>query len=126
MGVSNVIVAGFGFRASADVAALEAALASAQRGLPRVTALAVPDDKYALAAALAGALRLPLIRVDPVALRAALPATRSAASLAARGTGSVAEAAALAAAGPGARLLTHRHISPDRRATCAIAEGFAA
>ncbi|ENO84722.1 hypothetical protein C666_16775, partial [Thauera linaloolentis 47Lol = DSM 12138] len=42
---------------------------------------------------------------------------------AARGCGSVAEAAALAAAGQGARLLAIRHISPDRSATCAIAQG---
>ena len=121
-----MIVAGFGFRASADVAGLEAALARAPQGLPRVTVLAVPEDKSALAARLAEALRLPLSLVDAAALRAAVPVTCSAASLAARGTGSVAEAAALAAAGPGARLLTIRHISPDRSATCAIAEGFAA
>lgn len=51
--------------------------------------------------------------------------TRSAASQATYGTGSVAEAAALAAAGPGARLLSARLISPDRLATCAIAIGDA-
>ena len=35
--------------------------------------------------------------------------------------GSVAEAAALAAAGPGARLLAPRMISADRMASCALA-----
>ncbi len=39
------------------------------------------------------------------------------------GTGSVAEAAALAAAGPGARLIATRAVSQDRTATAAIAEG---
>ncbi|HRO16470.1 MAG TPA: hypothetical protein PLL33_15800, partial [Paracoccus sp. (in: a-proteobacteria)] len=41
---------------------------------------------------------------------------------AAHGTGSVAEAVALAAAGPGARITTRRVVSPDRSATCAIAQ----
>ena len=39
------------------------------------------------------------------------------------GTGSVAEAAALAAAGPHARLMATRVVSQDRTATAAIAEG---
>jgi cobalt-precorrin 5A hydrolase len=43
--------------------------------------------------------------------------------LAARGVGSVAEAVALAAAGPGARIVVARVISSDRMATCAIAQG---
>ena len=47
--------------------------------------------------------------------------TRSARALAAYGVGSVAEAAALAAAGPGAMLLLERITSP--RATCALAQG---
>ncbi|HMO06737.1 MAG TPA: hypothetical protein PKD10_03685, partial [Paracoccaceae bacterium] len=39
------------------------------------------------------------------------------------GDDSLAEAAALAAAGPGARLHGPRAVSPCRRATCALAEG---
>ena len=39
------------------------------------------------------------------------------------GTGSVAEATALAAAGPRARLIATRVVSRDRTATAAIAEG---
>lgn len=39
------------------------------------------------------------------------------------GTGSVAEAAALVAAGPRARLIATRAVSRDRTATAAIAEG---
>ena len=59
------------------------------------------------------------------ALTAQATSTQSPASRASRGTGSVAEAAALAAAGPGARLLSPRVISADGRATCALAEGAA-
>ncbi|HKE75230.1 MAG TPA: precorrin-6y C5,15-methyltransferase (decarboxylating) subunit CbiE [Acidimicrobiales bacterium] len=42
---------------------------------------------------------------------------------AAVGTPSVAEAAALLAAGPGARLLAAKHVDPDRAATAAVARG---
>ncbi len=131
-----VIVAGFGFRAAAGLDALRAALATAQHGCPPVEILAVPQDKIALVQALAnriaaeraepGARGCPLtvIGVSPAALRAMRTPTRSIASIRHRATGSVAEAAALAAAGPGAVLLTSRHISPDRMATCAIARGI--
>ncbi len=130
-----VIVAGFGFRAAAGLDALRAALATAQHGCPPVEILAVPEDKIALVQALANLLaadrveararRCPLtvIGVSPAALQAMRTPTRSIASIRHRATGSVAEAAALAAAGPGAVLLTSRHISPDRMATCAIARG---
>ncbi len=118
-----MIVAGFGFRAGADAAALHAALALAQSGQPAVEALAAPRDKLPALDELACALNLPLVGVDADALAAMETVTQSLASRAARGTGSVAEASALAAAGPGARLLTARHISPDRMATCAIAQG---
>nr|WP_197978368.1 cobalamin biosynthesis protein [Sphingomonas sp. CFBP 13603] len=125
-----VIVAGFGFRAGATLDTLRTVLASAQHGYPPVTALAAPHDKQALVSPLAEAMGVPMIAVSPSALQSAQTSTRSAASLEARATGSVAEASALAAAGPGARLLTPRHISPDRMATCAIArsvaEGFEA
>ncbi|WP_380779530.1 cobalamin biosynthesis protein [Sphingomonas sp. R86520] len=121
-----MIVAGFGFRQAADEVSLRAALARAQRGQPPVTALAAPKDKALLVGGLARALKLPLITVSAEALQRVDTATRSAASVRARGTGSVAEASALVAAGTGARLLTSRHISPDRMATCAIAQGFAA
>jgi len=119
-----MIVAGFGFRAAADLGALQAALDIAQTGHPRVTALAAPTDKIMLVERLGDALGLPVVSVAAGALTAAPTLTRASASLRYRGTGSVAEAAALAAAGPGARLLASRHISPDRMASCAIAQGF--
>lgn len=118
-----LIVAGFGFRKAARLPSLRAAFALAQQGLPPVSALAAPEDKAPALAALAEALGLPLIAISQRALEAAPTHSRSPASLSARATGSVAEAAALAAAGPGACLITPRHISPDRMATCAIAQG---
>jgi len=118
-----VIVAGFGYRAAAQVASLRAALALAGTDRPTIDALAAPHDKLPVLLALADALGLPVIAVAPDALRVASTHTRSPASLAARGVGSVADVAALAAAGEGSRLLSPRHVSPDRKATCAIAEG---
>ena len=116
-----MIVAGFGFRTGADVAALRTALAAAQHGCPPVTTLATPHDKLALVSELAETLGLSVIAVTPDALHLPKTHTQSIASLEARQTGSVAEASALAAAGLGAQLLATRHISPDRMATCAIA-----
>lgn len=112
-----MIVAGFGFRSGATLESLRAALALAQAGAPPVTHVASVADKLPL---LRG-LGLPVIAATGIE-QVATP-TRSPASLAARGTGSVAEAAALLAAGPGARLLAPRCISPDRMATCALAKG---
>nr|WP_029625401.1 cobalamin biosynthesis protein [Sphingomonas sp. PAMC 26605] len=118
-----MIVAGFGFRGNAELASCEAALALAQHGHPPLTALAAPDDKAEMLAPLAERLGLALIGIPPEALTSVTTPTRSPPSLPARGTGSVAEAAALAAAGEGARVIARRQISPDRRATCAIAQG---
>jgi len=119
-----VIVAGFGYRTGASESSLRTALALAQARAPHVTALAAPADKTSLLVSLAEVLAVPLIAVTPDALRAMETPTRSAVSLAARDTGSVAEAAALAAAGEGAWLIASRRISPDRMATCAIAQGL--
>ncbi len=121
-----MIVAGFGFRSGATIESLRAALALAQSGLPDVTHLATVDDKAPALRPLAEALRLPLLAVEAERLCAVPTATRSAASRKARGTGSVAEAAALAAAGARARLLCSRQISADRMAVCAIAQGLSA
>lgn len=113
-----VIVAGFGFRESATAASLADALTRAAGG--RVVGVhATVADK---ADALAAALGKPVMPVAPEMLAPQPTLTSSAASLDARGTGSVAEAAALAAAGPGARLLGPRVVSADGRATCALAE----
>lgn len=120
-----MIVAGFGYRTGATPGSLRAVLALASEGLT-VTALAAPADKLALLQPIAQALSVPLIAVSPAAIASMDTPTRSLASIAARGTGSVAEASALAAAGPGARLIVSRRIAPDRMATCAIAQGIPA
>ncbi|SFH44278.1 cobalt-precorrin 5A hydrolase [Palleronia marisminoris] len=113
-----MIVAGFGFRRAATVESLADALAATD-GTP--DALATAADKAQALAPLAKRLGLPVHAVPPDALTAARTQTDSAASRTHRNTGSVAEAAALAAAGPGARLLSPRVVSADRMATCALA-----
>ena len=118
-----VIVAGFGFRGAATAASLRDALERTGRAA-QVRLLATAADKAGTAAfrGLAADLGLPVQGVDSALLADQQTPTRSVASMAARGTGSVAEAAALAAAGPGARVLVFRRISADGKATCALAE----
>ena len=117
-----MIVAGFGFRGAATVTSL--ADAYAQLG-GHADALAAPLDKAAAECliALAQRLFLPIIPIGPAALRGVPTPTQATRVIAARGTGSVAEAAALAGAGPGAVLLRGRVISSDRLATAALARG---
>ncbi len=120
-------VAGIGCRrdvTTAEVlAAIDAALTA--HGLSRASldALAtVPSkcDQAALHVA-AAALGVPMLVPTGDSISAAAPRTisLSAASHAATGTQSASEAAALAAAGPGTRLLGPRHILGP--VTCAIA-----
>ncbi|HEX7873317.1 MAG TPA: cobalamin biosynthesis protein [Sphingobium sp.] len=118
-----VIIAGFGYRPGADIASLVDALTLAQAEHPSVRALATVLDKVPLVERLASLLDLPFLAFGTETLGGMVTLTNSPFSLAARGTGSVAEAVALVAAGPGARLLSRRHISPDRMATCALAQG---
>ncbi|MEO9516215.1 MAG: cobalamin biosynthesis protein [Paracoccaceae bacterium] len=119
-----MIVAGFGFRGSASVASLRDALSQAS-GTLDVTHLATVSDKGKtdVFLELAKALGLPIVEACAPQLIAQPTQTQSTASHAARHTGSVAEASALAAAGPCARLLAPRSISTDRLATCALAQG---
>ena len=116
-----MIVAGFGFRFGASLASLRCALA--QLGAVPVTHLATVQDKVEALAPLAREMGLPLIGIGSELLAATATPTASDISRRARGTGSVAEAAALAAAGRGGCLLHSRRISRDRMATCAIAQG---
>lgn len=124
-----MIVAGIGLRADATLDSLLDAVAMAQsaaRGAVReVSALAAPEDKCGHPAlhALSAKLKLPLVPISDAALRSTPTPTQAERVIAKRGTGSVAEAAALVAAGPKAHLLCPRTISTDRMATCAIAEG---
>lgn len=66
-----------------------------------------------------------VVKVTLLDLQKQSTQTQSVASHQAYGVGSVAEAAALAAAGPDAKLLAPRAISADGLATCALAEGNA-
>lgn len=109
-------VAGFGMNSRATAESLAAALAAAGPA----DALAALESHADRVAPLARGLGLPLVAIAAIA-GIATP-TQSGRSRAAHGTGSVAEAVALAAAGPGARIATPRVASPDRSATCAIAQ----
>lgn len=112
-------VAGFGFRRAAGLESFRAALDLAGG---RVDALATAADKAGGLQALAQALNLPVIAVSPEAM-AAHKIEGSQRVTAIYGTGSVAESAALVAAGPRARIVVSRVISPDRMVVVAIAEG---
>ena len=111
-------VAGFGMRAGAGPDSLRAALTMAGDG--NLTALATIAERAAGLQPLADALALPL-RIVPV--QGVVTPTQSTRVQARFGTGSVAEAAALAGAGRGARLVVLRVSSGDGMATCAVAEG---
>lgn len=129
-----MMVAGFGFRRGATLASLRDALAQAldlaqpaTTSPHAVTLLAAAQDKAEAPClrALATDLGLPLCVVAPAQVAATPTLTDSTAVRALRGTGSTAEAAALAIAlkhgGPAAKLLHPRSVSTDRLATCAIA-----
>ena len=116
-----MIVAGFGFRSETTLAALQDALARAG-GPAGVTHLATLAAKAPGLAPLGQALGLPVLSLPAEALQGQPTLTRSDRVGALFGTGSVAEAAALAAAGPGARLRGPRTASADGTATAAIAE----
>ncbi|WP_050627939.1 cobalamin biosynthesis protein [Bradyrhizobium viridifuturi] len=117
-------VAGLGFRREAGVASLREAL-DAAGGPEGLAALATLSDKADAPALRVLAQQLGLsIRSIPVEVLTEIETvTQSELIRAAFGTGSVAEAAAIAAAGRGARLISARAVSRDRMATAAIAEG---
>lgn len=120
-----MIVAGVGFRrgvgAPEIVALVERALAEASLERPRIvrlaTAAALADNPAFVEAA--RRLGAEPAAIDDSTLRACEGPTRSQRALAAHGVGSVAEAAALGGAGPGAALVLPRIASAA--ATCALA-----
>ncbi|MBO1359985.1 cobalamin biosynthesis protein [Acetobacter sacchari] len=116
-------VAGFGFRRAAELASLREALAAAggAEGLAALATLVEKADAPAFLA-LAKELGLPVAAVSADAAARIVTLTRSERIMADFGTGSIAEAVALSAAGAGSRLLTPRAVSFDRMATAAIAE----
>jgi len=117
-----MIVAGIGFRKGARIDSLRDALRAA--GGEKAQALATAEDKAdsPVIQALAAEMALPLHAVPLESLQNQATLTQSARVQAHYGTGSLAEAAALADAGPGARLLGPRVTSQDGKATAALAE----
>ena len=91
-------------------------------GADGVTHLATLAAKAPGLEPLGRTLGLPVVALPPDHLKDQPTLTRSDRVQALHGTGSVAEAAALAAAGPGARLRGPRAASGDGTATAAIAE----
>lgn len=125
----TLIVAGIGSRKGVSAAEVVAAVDAAlhEHGLERSALLSLATagmkrDEVGIIVA-SGTMNLPLALVDDEALAAmsGLTLTRSGASMAAAGTPSISEAAALAAAGEGARLAGPR--IAVGRVTCAIAFG---
>ena len=117
-------VAGFGFRKDVALASLRDALLAAG-GPEGLTAVATVSDKADAEALtqLARECGVPIRAIPADVLASVATLTQSERVAETFGTGSVAEAAALAAAGPRARLVVTRVVSQDRAATAAIAEG---
>ncbi|CAH1664648.1 MULTISPECIES: cobalamin biosynthesis protein [unclassified Chelatococcus] len=120
------VVAGFGFRQRATIAdfhaALDAALTDADVAPDAVAEIAIPRVKRsAIVEAFAQRRGLMLVSLSEMDLHAAGDRclTQSARSVGALGVPSVAEAAALAAAGEGARLIRPR--IKTAAVTCALA-----
>lgn len=117
-------VAGLGFRRDVTLAALREALLAAG-GPEGLAAMATVSDKAETDALklLAQQCGVPIKAVSAETLAGIATPTQSALVKDRFGTGSVAEAAALAVAGRRARLISPRAVSQDRTATAAIAEG---
>ncbi|CAN7226282.1 cobalamin biosynthesis protein [Bradyrhizobium sp. LjRoot220] len=117
-------VAGLGFRRDVTLASLREALVAAG-GRKGIAAVATVSDKAESDALkhLARELGVPIKSVPAELLVGFATSTQSELVKEKFGTGSVAEAAALAAAGRRARLISTRAVSRDRTATAAIAEG---
>lgn len=123
-----MIVAGIGCRKAISAtqveAAIDAALLRQLLAPQQLNVIAVPERKGTeagiLAAAAARGIALALVPQNELEAAGSRTLTRSAHSMAILNVPSVAEAAALAAAGPGARLLAPRLVVGP--VTCALAE----
>jgi cobalt-precorrin 5A hydrolase len=124
-------VIGFGLRPSASRQALEHVFAHALDKISSHNGLSAVADCLATLSkradhpafqALAQAHGLPVIAVEETAVAGIKTHTRSARIEALFGTGSIAEATALLAAGDGARIIVSRIVSPDGTASAAVAE----
>ncbi|MCK1736850.1 cobalamin biosynthesis protein [Bradyrhizobium sp. 138] len=117
-------VAGFGFKKDVALASLRDALLAAggPEGLSAMATVCDKADTESLKQ-LARECGVPIKAVPADMLASIDTPTQSKLVAEKFGTGSIAEAAALAAAGPRARLIATRVVSKDRTATAAIAEG---
>jgi cobalt-precorrin 5A hydrolase len=122
------LVIGLGFRQAATAQSIGEVLASVAARIARpgvATVLAVVEDKAThpglLAAAQATHFPVETVATEAMRQADARVITRSERVLKQRGVGSVCEAAALAVAGAGARLVVTRTVSADRHATAAAA-----
>lgn len=117
---------GIGFRAAADLGSLQDALQKVLlvAGPDRIDALVTESAKARekVFRDLAQTLGIPGLGITVADLEQMITPTQSQRIMDRFGTGSLAEAAALAAAGPGARLVAERVVSGDGMATAAIAE----
>ena len=113
-------VAGFGFRDGAPLGSLRMALGLVEQAGGPATALATATSKAGAAALNDLAIERGLVVLAVPVVGVATP-TQSPRVQAMFGTGSVAEAAALAGAGDGATIIVGRVTSPDGLATCAMA-----
>jgi cobalt-precorrin 5A hydrolase len=119
---------GIGFRAAADLASLQDAmrLALEAAGGQQIDALVTEAAKSRekVFQELARVMGIPGLGVTQTDLEQMITPTQSQRIQDKFGTGSLAEAAALAAAGPDARLVAQRVVSGDGKATAAIAQNF--
>lgn len=119
-------VAGIGFRGAAEVTSLQDALSRAllDAGDGPIEALVTEAAKSRTRVfrEFAASMQLPGLGVTVDDLGRMITPTQSLRIQDKFGTGSLAEAAALAAAGPGARLIAMRVVSGDGMATAAIAD----
>ncbi|GLT12388.1 cobalamin biosynthesis protein [Sulfitobacter porphyrae] len=119
-------VVGIGFRAAADLASLQDALqqvldAAGGGGIDAVVTEAAKAREKVFRE-FAQVLGLPGLGITAQDLGQMITPTQSERIQDRFGTGSLAEAAALAAAGPEARLVAQRVVSGDGMATAALAE----
>ena len=120
-------VVGIGFRAAANIDSLRDALAQVVLGAEGEAIDAVVTEAAKSRAPvfreLAQSLGIPGLGIAQGDLAQMITPTQSARIKDQFGTGSLCEAAALAAAGPNARLVVERVVSTDGMATAAVAEG---
>lgn len=120
---SALRIAGFGFRSEATLESLAQALDQLIEQYGAIDKLAGAHSMLPLVKELGRLRGIEIIAVADAELPTVTTLTHSTQSMQARGTGSVAEAVALLAAGHNARLVGPRIISADRKATAALAKG---